>query len=226
MKRSFLFSIIMLGAAGLFAQATETRNLSTFTQVRVADNTTIVLVPGNPPRVDLTIKNITNEKVLTEVSGGEVKFSTQGVLNDAVISGVLYYDQPLRKLTPTYGGTIKSDEPVETDRLEIEAKLDGYTRLKVDVKELVIIAGQGADLFITGRADNVTIEANSGAKVHLEGLECINANVKAGLGSKVWLTAQENYTVKATMGSRVYYKKEPSGKFEKSYVSGGEILME
>lgn len=226
MKQTLPFIAALMIASGMYAQKNETRSLSPYTQVRVANNVVITLAPGAAPEINLSVKNTMNEKVKTEVSSGEFKITTEGVLSEAEVSGTLYYTTPPAKLIPTYGGMIRSDIPVTTDKLEIEAKLDGYTRLTVEVKDLVISAGQGSDIYISGKAENVTVNALSGAKVHLENLECTSADVTAGLGSKVWLTAIKHYRAKATMGSKIYYSKEPAFSFEKDYKSGGEILMQ
>jgi len=227
-KIYFFFLVIIFNISFLQAQKAETRLLSAFTMVRTADNITVVLVPSDEDRVDIDAQNIMMNHVLTDVIRNEFKITTQGSMNNAKITCKLYYTKELVKLTPTYGGLISTDSGtvLHAKKLEIDANLDGFVNLDVDVDELVITAGQGSDLYIRGRAGKVTVDATSGAKVHTADLACENASVKSSLGAKVWLTASNDYVAKAITGGKIMYARMPAGKFEQSGITGGKVLME
>ena len=224
-RNLFFFVIAILNIQPAFLQKVETRDVKAFSKLRVADNITAVLVPDDNYQVVVDAKNIWNEEVLTTIDGVELKLSTKGNMHEAKITCTVYFDKELTKLTPTYGGMVKTDSGVVlmTKKLEIDANLDGFTNIEVDVEELYITAGQGSDIYISGRAHKVIVEAQSGAKVHLDGMVCEDAEVRSATGAKVWLTAEKTYIAKAITGGKIFYTKDPEVKFDRTATLGGKV---
>lgn len=208
------------------AQQPETRNLQAFNRVRVADNINVTLVPGNESKAVLHLKNIMNEKVLITVTNAELQLKTEGVFNNSDIHITVYYTEPLKKLTTTFGGLVRTDSVLQSDKLELDCRLDGFTNLLIDVNELKISAGQGSDVYVSGKANKTIIDATTGAKVRTETLISENADVKCVLGAKVWLNVRNNFKARAVSGGKIYYSVHPAGDFKKSWSTGGEILQQ
>ena len=197
-----------------------------FNKIRVADNINVTLVPGNENKAEMRLKNIMNEKVLITVANAELQFKTEGVFNNADINITVYYTEPIKKLTTTFGGLVRTDSVLKSDKLELECKLDGFANLLIDVNELKMSAGQGADVYIAGKSKRTIIEANTGANVRTEKLVTEDAEVKSILGATVWVYVQNNFKAQAISGGKIYYSVQPSGDFKKSWSTGGEILQQ
>lgn len=161
------------------------------------------------------------------MNGKELHIKSEGRFREAAIFCFVHYDQPITYLTVRYGGIIRTDSNMvlNGNKLEIEADIDGFTNLDIAMEELVIEAGSGSDIYIKGRAKKVTVHAYSGAKVHLDDLECEDATVSCSMGAKVWLTAKNNFKATAGTGGKIYYYAEPSGIFERNRITGGNVEL-
>lgn len=231
MKRKALF--IVIGIALLithfnfcFSQQVETRVLPPFNKVRVADNINVKLIPGNENKAELRVKNISIDKVLIDVKNAELQFRTQGIFNDADIDVVVYYTEPIIKLSTTFGGLVRTDSVLVSDKLELDCRLDGFTNLLIDVNELKISAGQGSDVYVAGKSKKTVIDATTGANVRTELLLSEDADVKSVLGAHVWLNVRNNFKARAISGGKIYYSVKPAGEFKVSCSTGGEVLQQ
>jgi hypothetical protein len=220
-----MFTMAMLGAV---AQRTETRPLKTFQHISIQDRIVVILVDDTlnqvvlKPEADAWI-----EEVKTSVSGKELDIHADGRFRDSRIFCYVHHAQAITRLTTRYGGIYRTDslQVYHTPKLELDAKIDGFANLNIDVEELVISAGSGSDIYIRGKAQKVVVNATSGAKIHLEDLECEDAEVNSSMGAKVWLTAKNNYKATAGTGGKIYYYAEPAGNFERNRITGGNVEL-
>lgn len=228
MKRMLCATILFLSCVISFAQKQETRTLKIFSKVRALDRIIVVLQRDTESKVLLDPKgDVWNEEIKTTVSGGELNISSEGKFRDANIFCYVHYTQSITVLSVRSGGIIRTDsnEVLESKKLEINATADGFTNINIKVDELIVDAGSGSDIYIRGKAGKVTVYATSGAKVHLEDLECDDAIVSCVIGAKVWLTAKVSYKAKAGSGGKIYYYSEPSGNFERNRTTGGNVEL-
>lgn len=211
-----------------FSQKQETRELKTFSKIHVANLIIAVLQKDVESKVMLDPKgDAWIEEIKTEVSGKELSIRSEGKFRDASIFCYVHYTESITRLSPQFGGIIRTDtgQVLESKKLEIDAGIDGVTNLNVNLDELIIHAGTGADIYVKGKADKVTVNATSGAKVHLDDLECTDAIVSSSIGAKVWLTAKNNYKATAGSGGKIYYYAEPSGTFDRNRITGGNVEL-
>lgn len=228
MKAKLGIVLIGLSIGLIQAQKPQTRPLKSFTKLSVSDRIIAILQPDSINEVTIDPKgDAWIEEVKTSVSGKELQISSEGRFRDAAIFCYVHYSAPIVYLSTRYGGIIRTDSLMilETKKLEVAATIDGFTNLNIAVDELIVDAGSGSDIYIKGKANKVTVHAYSGAKIHLDDLECENATVTSSLGAKVWLTAKNNYKATAGTGGKIYYYAEPSGIFERSRITGGNVEL-
>lgn len=209
-----------------FSQQVETRVLPPFNKVRVSNNINVKLIPGNENKAELLLKNITSDNVLIEVNNDELQFKTKGIFSNSDINVIVYYTESIKKISTTLGGMVRSDSVLVSNNLELDCKIDGFTNIIIDVNELKISAGQGADVYVSGKSKNTVIDATTGANVRAQSLISENAEVKSVLTAEVWLDVQNNFIAKAISGGKIYYSKLPAGEFKISNSTGGEVLQQ
>jgi hypothetical protein len=227
-KWTFLLCPFLLNTTLVFSQKPETRDVKTFSKISVTDRIIAVLSEDTVSKIFLDPRgDAWNEEIHTRSDGKELRITSEGKFRDAAIFCYVHYNQPIVFLDTQNGGIIRTDsnQVLETKKLEISATIDGFTNLDVKVDELIIHAGSGCDVYIRGWANKVTVYATSGAKVHLDDLECNDAEATSTIGAKVWLTVKNNYTAKAGTGGKIYYYAEPSGKFDRNRTTGGNIEL-
>lgn len=211
-----------------YSQKPETREVKTFSKIYVNDRIVAILVEDTISKVFLNPETgAWNEELHTKSDGKQLTISSDGKFRDSKMFCYVHYDQPIVYMDVDGGGIIRTDSNhvLETKKLEIKANIDGFTNLDVKVDELIISAGSGCDIYVKGFANKVTVYGSTGAKVHLDDLECNDAIVTSNMGAKVWLTAKKNYKAKAGSGGKIYYYAEPSGEFERDRITGGDILL-
>ncbi len=223
---SLFIWVLTIGSG--FAQKQEIRPLKSFSKVSVSDRIIVLLQPDTISQVILNPRgDAWNEEIKTHVDGKDLSIRSDGRFREAAIFCYVHYTQPIVNLSARYGGIIRTDSLVvlQTKKLEINATIDGFTNLDVSVDELIIDAGAGSDIYVKGKAGKVTVHATSGAKIHLDDLECEDAEVNCSLGAKVWLTAKNNYKATAGSGGKIYYYAEPSGTFDRNRITGGNVEL-
>ncbi len=230
MKKYFIFCpLICWSLISTYSQNPETRSLSSFTKIQVSEQIVLVLEQADENKIYLeSAPQVWNEDIVTEVTNGVLSVRTKGQWQfDKAVFCHLYCAEELTKLSATEGGIIRTDSTavLKSKKLEINATIDGFFNLNVDVDELNIKAGQGSDIYIKGHAKKVMIDASAGAKVHMEELDCREAKITAFMGSKVWLTATDSYIAHAGTGAKIYYTQVPTGEFKRSKVTGGNVEL-
>ncbi len=211
-----------------FAQKQDIRSVKTFSKMDVNDRIVAILKADTISKVILVPEqDAWLEEVHTKSDGKQLSLSTEGKFRDSKVFCYVHHNQNITYIDVQNGGIIRTDtnEVYESNKLEINAKLDGFTNMDVNVTDLIIHAGSGCDLYIKGYAKNVQVYATTGAKVHFEDLVCDNADATSILGAKVWLTATNDYKAKAGSGGKIYYHTEPLGKFDRNRTTGGNIEL-
>jgi hypothetical protein len=227
-KQTFIICLFFLLVKFSYAQKQETRDVKTFSKIYVNDRIIAILVEDTISKIFLNPEaGAWNEECQTKSDGKQLNISSEGKFRDSKMFCYVHYDQPIVYIDVDGGGIIRTDsnQVLETKKLEIKANIDGFTNLNVKVDELIISAGSGCDIYVKGFANKVTVYGTTGSKIHLEDLECMDAEVTSNMGAKVWLTAKKNYKAKAGSGGKIYYYAEPSGEFERSRITGGDILL-
>jgi hypothetical protein len=229
MKRIFFISLLLLAAGvGVFGQKPETRPLKPFSKISIQDRIIAYLQSGDLPQVFIDPKgDAWNEEIKTIVSGSILDIKSDGKFRDAQIYCFVQYSGEITELIARYGGKFITDSGVvfAGKKLLLDAKIDGFANMDVSVDELEITAGSGSDVYIRGKAKKVIIHATSGAKIHLDDLDCDDAEVHCAMGAKVWLTAKTSYKATAGTGGKIYYYSEPTGNFERNRITGGNVEL-
>jgi hypothetical protein len=226
----WIFSVLLLVfcCGPVFTQKQETRPLKPFSKIWVADRIIAILQSDTISEVVVAPQGDGwVEEVKTKVDGKELTIRSEGRFRESAIFCYVHYNGAITHLSTQFGGVIRTDsnQVFEGTQLKIEAVVDGFANLDIAVDELEISAGSGSDIHIRGKARKVIIRAISGAKVHLDDLECEDAEVTSSMGAKVWLTAKNNYKATAGTGGKIYYYAEPAGKFERSRITGGNVEL-
>lgn len=227
-KGIFVFSLFLFSCIAVFSQKPETRDLKPFSKISIQDRIIAYLESGDLPQVYIDPKgDAWNEEIKTNVAGAQLEIRSEGRFRDAQIFCFVKYFGEITELIARNGGKFITDSGVvfEGKKLRLDAKIDGFANMDVSLDELEVSAGSGSDIYIHGKAKKVIINATSGAKIHLEDLDCEEAEVHCSMGAKVWLTAKVNYKATAGTGGKIYYYAEPTGNFERNRITGGNVEL-
>ena len=110
MKKHFgILILLVVSAMSAIAQNTETRELSSFTELSVGEAINVILVPGSKNEAVIKARNIDLDDVETNVSGGRLKIELNGTRHNNIDvevtnSAVEAYKYRKQALLPEEGG--------------------------------------------------------------------------------------------------------------------------
>jgi len=216
-KSIFFPAVYLLTSVCAFAQAgasSEVRQLADFNSISASFAVKVVLEPtAGKPSVKVVAEGIDLDKVLTEVSGDELKVSLQNLSKSKSCNckaTVFVSYTSLKRIEASLATTV-SGTAIKSPALEISASDASKIVLTgVETDVLTLSASNAAKLDITGKSEKTTIEADNASKVEVKNLLSASATVSASNASKVELAAEKELTVKATNVAHVRYKGNPA----------------
>ena len=211
----------------LTGQDTETRSLESFNRIKVATGIEATIIEGSSNEIKISAKGVELEEIKSSVSGGElvVKLKTnfnlwkEGKMDVKVI---ISYTQELEGIYVNSGGSIYSDGPVSSEKLEMNASSGASLDLDVKCGDIVASATSGAEIDIKGEASRLELRFNTGASFRGYDLKTQKARVKGGTGADAQINVNEYIKTNVNTGASLYYKGNPS-KTDIKKGTGGEV---
>lgn len=221
----FLAALLLVTLPGILrTQVTETRNLSSFSSLKVVGDFDITLVPGNEEKIEWTITGTESGKVVSEIKNGELTLRFRSLLSGSSVKGTLYYKSLARIETRT-SAVVRSADTLIIDSLSFTGGPDGLADLKIRCGKLSVSAIAGADLYFYGTAQQMYVKANSGGTIRLQNVDAENAVVESVLGSTVYVWVQGSLYAKAFSKGKIYHSGMPA-ELKTETGTGGEIISQ
>ncbi|PGH37286.1 MAG: hypothetical protein CRN43_22065, partial [Candidatus Nephrothrix sp. EaCA] len=176
--------------------SSEVRQLADFNSVSASSAVKVVLEPAEgKPSVKIVAEGIDLDKVLTEVSGNELKISLQNVSEskgcDCKVTAFVSYTN-LKEIKASSAAKV-SGTVIKSSALEVaasDAAEVAITGVETDV--LTLSASNAAKLDITGKSEKTTIKASNVSKAEGENSLSVSATVSASDAAKVSLTVENS----------------------------------
>ena len=220
--KKFLIVFLACVSSVVFAQQTETRNLGSFTGVKVSEGISVYLKKGDKEsaRVEVTGTNPSN--VITEVSGSYLKVHMRDGNHRNVNAKVYVTYVSVQKLYASSAGSIYSSETLKGSDMEVNASSAGTIEVLVDASRLEASASSAGDVEIKGKARTVILDASSAGEVDAYDLEADDAEVEASSAGAVKLSVKQGIDARASSGGSIRYRGNPD-KSNTTSSSGGTV---
>lgn len=183
MRQYFNACAAVLTLAGV--ASAETRNLSGFTGVAVADRIPVEVAIGDSYSVEVIGSE--SERVRTEIA-----------------DGVLRIQQRSR---PWFGGTprIAARVVVAMPALEALAASRGASVSAEDInaRSMSLAATMGGTIEIDGRCSDLSASASMGGSIDADSFQCATADLSASMGGEMDVFASTSYNAAASMGGSI-----------------------
>jgi hypothetical protein len=220
--KKFLIVFLASITSAVFAQETETRNLASFTGVKVSEGVSVYLKKGDKEsaRVEVTGTSVSN--VITEISGTYLKVHMRdGNYRNANAKVYVTYVS-VEKLYASSAGNLYAAETLKGNNMEIDASSAGTIEAVVDAGRLEASASSAGDVELKGKARNVIIEASSAGEVDAYDLEADDAEVEASSAGAVKISVKSGLDARASSGGSIRYRGNPD-KSNTTSSSGGSV---
>jgi hypothetical protein len=220
MKKFLSILLIAVTADVAFAQETETRNVGTFTGVKVAEGIDVYLKKGDKENVKIEVTGTKPSSVLTEVSGSYLKIHMKDGNHKNVSVKVYVTYAQLDKLSASSGGSIYAEGTIKANAIEVSASSAGSIEATIDTQELEANASSAGEVELKGKAKTVNVDASTAGEVDAYDLESQNVNAEASTGGAVKISVTQSLNANASTGGGVRYRGNPDKSITNSSTGG------
>jgi hypothetical protein len=220
--KKFLIVFLACIASAVFAQETETRNLSSFTGVKVSEGISVYLKKGEKESAKIEVTGTKPSNVITEVSGSYLKVHMRDGNYRSVNVKVYVTFVSVEKLYASSAGNLYSSETLKGSNMEINASSAGTIEVVVEAGRLEASASSAGDVDIKGKARSVVMDASSAGEVDAYDLEAEDAEIEASSGGSVKISVKSGLDARASSGGSIRYRGNPD-KSNTTSSSGGSV---
>ena len=219
MKRLFLFAALF---AATFVSAQVSKDLGSFSAVRVFDQIDVMLIKSSENRIEIKGSKANDVEVVTKNDELKIRMKLSKLLQGEDISVTLYYNGNINKVEASEGARIASNDTFTATAFELNAKEGAEIKLNLEVKNLDSKANSGGILNITGKADNHDLTITSGGIFNGRELVTLQTEVRVNAGGEAEVNATEYVDAKTNAGGDIDIYGNP-GQVDQKTFAGGNI---
>ena len=234
MKKLFLsFFAVAIAATAVLAQKTinnpnaEKRTVSSFHGIEVGTGIELNLTEGNTEEVAVSASTTEfRDKIVTRVENGilKIQYETKmGSINKKKESKDLkaYVSyKTLDLLHATTGAEVKITGVLKSSSLDMKANTGALVDGEVDIAALKVSQNTGSKITLSGKAEKLDIDGDTGSKFKGEEMSTSNCNVTVSTGAIVSVKAEKELQANANTGGVIKYKGNASIKEIKTNTGG------
>ena len=226
---SLIVGLFVIAQSFTFLSEKESRILGNFTDLEVAGNIIVTLIPSSENKADITILKGEIDDLITEVSGNtlEIKFKKTGKKwnnSGNKKADIKLYFTELKEIDISAGARISGNDVIKAASFELEASSGSSCSIQLETTKLEVNVSSGASVTLKGMATKQNVDISSGASYKAGKLETEMTTIEVSSGGSGTVWATKEFVADASSGGNVKYKGEPkktnidAGKF-----SGGSI---
>ncbi|HEY3404244.1 MAG TPA: head GIN domain-containing protein [Ohtaekwangia sp.] len=221
--KNLVIVFLMLIAGGVFAQQSQTRNITPFTGIKVAEGIDVYLKKGDKESVRVEVTGTQVENVMTEVSGSYLKVHMKDGNYKGNIDAKVYVTYVrLDKLSASSAGNIFSDGAIKATDMEISASSAGSIEVGLETETVTVSASSAAEIELKGKTKSLSVDASSAGEVDAYDLEAQKVEADASSAGSVRVTVVQDLDAHASSGGNIRYRGSPSKSITDSS-SGGSV---
>ena len=235
MKKIFCFLIAVFAFIVGFGQKTihdanaEKRTVGNFHGIHVATGIELVLTEGTTQEVAVSAATTEfRDRIETKVEGGILRIQYDNKLKapnsrkeKKNLKAYVSYTN-LDLLNAHTGAKVTIEGTLKSPTLKMDVHTGAIVTGKIDVDDLAVDQGTGSEVRLSGRAEKLNVEGDTGSMFHGIDLLTSHCTVTASTGSGVSVTVNKELSVKANTGGFVKYKGDASIR-EIRTNSGGQV---
>ncbi len=217
MKKLVLIMLLLSNA--LFAQVT--KNLGDFTNVRVFDQLTVLLIKANENKIVISGHDAQDVEVVNKGNDLKIRMKLTKLLQGDDVSITLYYKN-IDQIEASEGSFVSSQDTFKGIAFELNAKEGSKIKVNLDVDKLKTKVNSGAEISVNGKAKNHDIAITSGGKFFGKDLSTLQTSVKISAGGEAEVYATDFVDASTTAGGEIDVYGNPK-QVNKKNTAGGDI---
>ncbi len=220
--RILIVSAFLISSTCLFGQNKVVREVSSFDQVKVADNVKVVFKKADMEKITIVAKGIGYDKVVTESSGRVLTIKVKtGIFKEADVQIEVEYVK-IRSIDASNQADVKFEGALTGDEISLKATGGAVINTTVEASAVKASLSNGGRIEISGKADLQEVDASLGAKYNAFEFETEDGFVKSNTNSDVVVWVKNKLEASAGSKSEIKYKGKPA-EVKSSTNLGGKI---
>lgn len=223
MKRIFLF-VIFFTAVALNAQTKV--NVSNFDKVSAGGSLKVKLVLSDHQGVEYKMISGEASDLEIKVVSGQLRMNTGNSYfwKKRTKAEIVVYHTGLSGVKASAGSSVKSDDVLRAQNMEVGSSSGAYLDVIVDAKTLTADCSSGGTLNLRGKSQNASLEVSSGGSLDADAHKSMEAVARSSSGGSLSIQVTEGLNAHASSGGSIRYTGMTStGKLESKTSSGGSV---
>lgn len=225
MKRLLIpFFILLVCAASLTAQNTETRKLDKFTRIDVGQAIRVELTQGNKHEAVVEVDGAELSEVITDVRGSTlvIKMKSNNYNYRNVDVTVYLTLQDINRLEVSSAARVTSTNIIKVKELDIYVSSAGSATLAIQSENITVDVSSAGKLELKGNTSSQDISVSSAGNYKGSDLTSKAAEINVSSGGKAEVTVSDKIDASANSGGTIRYSGNPDKVFVESN-SGGSV---
>jgi len=223
-KLIVLFSLLLVQF--LFSQDL-TKDLSSFTQVKIYDKITAELVKSDQNKIEIYGALSSDVVIIQKNHELKVRLPLTKTLKGDKISVKIYYTQPLELIEAFEGSFVTSIQTIKSCDLEITVKEGGEAKLNIETEDLEIKVTTGGEAYLSGSVSGtMNAEIKMGGTIEATKLKAKKIKISVSMGGKANVYASDYAKAKTNAGGTINIYGKPNKTDVKSFAGGTINLVE
>lgn len=222
MKNFWALTFLVFSFFNAAAQQTETREIGSFSGVKVMEGINVFLKQGDNEQVKIEVTGTDPSNVITEVSGSYLKVHMKDGRYRKVDAKVFVTYVTLNKLSASSAGSIFSDGILHANTMEISASSAGSVDVTIDAESAEVSSSSAGDVELKGKVREISMDASSAGRIDAYDLKADEVEVEANSAGAVKLHVTKSLHARAGSGGSIRYSGNPDRSNTNSS-SGGSV---
>ncbi|MFY7665285.1 head GIN domain-containing protein [Flavobacterium sp.] len=222
MNKVFQFITVLLFSVSTVAQKSKTLSLTDFSKIEVFDRITLVLVPANETKAEIS-GAYQNEVTLVQKNDVlKIRMPLKKLLDGEFTKVILYYKN-LSRVEANEGSTVSNTDVLQGQNIDFEAKEGAEIRINTEVEFAKSRATTGGIIVLAGRAAVQEISIGTGGRFEGKDLQTEETTVTITTGGNAQVNASETVNAKVRAGGTIEVYGNPKN-LNETRVLGGTIV--
>lgn len=222
MNKVFQFITVLLFSVSTVAQKSKTLSLTDFSKIEVFDRITLVLVPANETKAEIS-GAYQNEVTLVQKNDVlKIRMPLKKLLDGEFTKVILYYKN-LSRVEANEGSTVSNTDVLQGQNIDFEAKEGAEIRISTEVEFAKSRATTGGIIVLAGRAAVQEISIGTGGRFEGKDLQTEETTVTITTGGNAQVNASETVNAKVRAGGTIEVYGNPKN-LNETRVLGGTIV--
>jgi len=209
------------GKKGNGKVVTENRKFSEdFTEVSASEGLMVYVIQADDFNIEVEADENIIDLIATDVKNGKLRVHARENIGNATKK--IYVSLPeITALKSSSGAHLRSENLVNSDRLEVDGSSGAQLQIKLAANDLDIDASSGANLNLSGQADHTEADVSSGGLINAKDLLTKSCNAEASSGGNLKIQVSEVLVADASSGGNIGYSGD--AKVEKKKSLSGNV---